>query len=182
MMFSFILSACGEDQVDFQTFAASIALNGNAEAKGFKQAIEIKYEETVVYLETRKLEPDEDAFKLTTQVLKRLNDLEGKSQYSENEAEEVERVEEINNGLGIEFKEEYFLSPYTIKINLNESVFVGEIKAEATKLFMNDDSFTGENLEVSVTINNETRYLKTIIISYRTENGNTSRIETNIIY
>lgn len=178
---SLVLSACRDGAIDIDTFASSVAFKGNAGAQGYEQRIEMKYEGTTVYLETRTLEADGEGYKLTSKVLLKLNDLEEEVQFREEE-ERVERFTSFENNLGIDFRKEYFLDGYEIRTEEEVSVFTGRVKAEAGKLFMKDEVFAGTDLEVTVTIDSQNRRLKAIVVTFVNANGSQARIETTINY
>ena len=137
------------------TFASSVAFKGNAGAQGYEQRIEMKYEGTTVYLETRTLEADGEGYKLTSKVLLKLNDLEEEVQFREEE-ERVERFTSFETTSESTSGKNTSSTGMRYEREEEVSVFTGRVKAEAGKLFMKDEVFAGTDLEVTVTIDSQT--------------------------
>jgi hypothetical protein len=180
LLLSVVLVSCKDGELDFKTFADSLKLSDDSGISGYNQNILIKDGSNVVFEESRTLAPNGDAYKLTTQVLKRLNNLDSENQYSENETPVETNVSEVDNGVDIVFLKEYFEDDFSI--DQKELIFSGTVKSDSVKSFMNDNEFTGHEVSVSIVLVANTFKLNSITISYVSQNNNVVTIVTTMNY
>lgn len=178
LLISIFLFGC-EKKLSFEVFTDSLNLKDNTNVTGYHQNISIRASSIVIYEEVRVLETIDSKYQLTTQVLKRLNDIESDTQFSENEEAVVVIVSEMDNGTGIKFLEEYFKE---FNIDKLKGTLVGSIKADSVKGFMNDLNFSGKDVTISIILDPLNYSLKNIIINYITASNHNVSIITTIDY